>query len=150
MPPDRPLALASMLLAAACGGSLEPGDVAGRYRLTTVDAGRLPSLVYATVECDDHITEGTLTLSADGRYGLAYTTALDCRRAGPGEVVTTEHAFAGVFYFEGRHIHLAGMERRIPAASLEGDARGDGFVILAPRPTAEPQPALELGFEPVR
>jgi hypothetical protein len=53
-----------------------------------------------------------------------------------------------VFYFEAAL--LLGLERQIPGAHLEGDARGDGFVILVPRPTAEPEPELELGFEPVR
>jgi len=150
MRPAHRFILYSMLLAAGCGGSLEPGDVAGSYRLTTVDAGPLPYLVLATVECDEHIAGGTLTLSADGGYFLAYGTALDCSRAGPGEVVTSERGYSGVFHFEGRHIYLVGAEQQGLRVNLEGDARGDGFVILAPRPAAEPEPALELGFEPVR
>lgn len=32
-------AVSLLLLLAACGGSLEPGDVAGSYTLVTVDAG---------------------------------------------------------------------------------------------------------------
>jgi hypothetical protein len=144
------LARSALLLVSACGGTLEPDDVAGTYRLTGVDAAPLPYLVYATVECDQRISTGRLTLTGSGSFVLRFTSQMDCGRAGSGEIVTGEREYSGVFSFAGRHIYLNGVETGGLRAGLEGDARGGGFVILVPRTREEPDPHFEMGFEPER
>lgn len=130
----------------ACGGSLEPGDVAGNYRLTTIDAQALPVLIYATIECDEHVTAGTLTLSATGGFVLHYATELTC--GGNPAAAGRERELAGIFSLSGRRVLFNGAETSGQRVRFEGESRGNGFLVLLPDNVAEPARELELGFEP--
>ena len=145
-PPERctcssGAALLSITL--GCGGSREPGDVAGSYRLTTVDASTPPSTVSAGVACDERITEGSLLLTANGEFMRRYVTALDCG----GEQVARAQESAGVFFLKGRRILLDVSARPGNRIQFEGEARGIRFVMLV-REFNSAGRELELGFEP--
>lgn len=133
--------LLSVLL--GCDGSLEPGDVAGDYDLTTVDASPLPYLLHATVECDERLTRGTLTLAAEGDFTLRLDHELDCA----GSVVPHVREYAGVFVLDGRRIFLNGAASDGLRINYEGQSRGTGFVLVTTTDLENPVPALELGFE---
>lgn len=129
-----------------CGGSLEPGDVAGNYRLTTIDAVALPYLIYATIECDERVTDGTLALSATGGFALRYASETTC--TGSPDAGRREREFAGVFSLSGRRVLFTGAETSGERIRFEGEARGTGFLVLLPDNVAELTRELELGFEP--
>ena len=137
-----PVLLSALL---GCGGSLEPGDVAGSYRLTTVDAAALPYLVYATIECDVRITGGLLTLTSNGGFALRYETEMDC---GAASVASRTREDAGVFSLDGRRIHLNGASSEGLRINYEGHAHGAGFLIVTSDHLENPTRELELGFEP--
>ena len=130
----------------ACGGSLEPGEVAGHYRLTTIDARALPVLIHATIECDEHVTTGTLTLSASGGFVLRYATELTC--AGNPDAGGRERELAGIFSLSGRRVLFNGAETSGQRVHFEGESRGSGFLVLLPDDVVELSRELELGFEP--
>ena len=137
---------AGVLLSIVLGcGSLEPGDVAGGYRLVTIDAEALPYLLYSTADCDERVTGGTLALSATGGFALRYETALACAGSDAG---SRKREYAGVFSFDGRRIRFNGAETTGQRIRFEGEARGVGFVVLLPGNEAEAARELELGFEP--
>lgn len=138
-----------LLPALACDGTLEPGDVAGSYLLTTVDTDPPPYLVSATTACDVRLTGGALDLRADGAFALGLATEIDCRREGGG-LTLGERRYFGVFRLEGRHLVFTGPERTALPTTFEGDLRGTGVVLQLPRNQAEPVWELELGFEAAR
>ena len=136
----------ALLALSGCGGSLEPGEVAGNYRLTTIDAQALPVLIYATIECDERVTAGALTLSATGGFVLRYATELAC--AGNPDARGREREFAGIFSLSGRRVLFNGAEGSGQRVHFEGESRGSGFLVLLPDNVAELTRELELGFEP--
>jgi hypothetical protein len=129
-----------------CGGSLEPGDVAGTYGLITVDAAVLPYLVSATRACDERIVAGRLTLSGNGGFALRYDDEQEC--AGASAAVQRSREYTGGFSLDGRRIFLDGVSADGLRISYEGQARGTGFVIVTSRHLENPTRELELGFEP--
>jgi hypothetical protein len=68
---------------AACGNDpVQPVIIVGEHVLARVDGSTLPVLVSATVNCDEVITDGSLSISASLAFDLAINYDEDCRRSG--------------------------------------------------------------------
>ena len=75
-----------------CNDPLTVEDLAGTYPLAGMDARALPQLLTATLECDEWVQGGELTLQGNGEFMLVVRGELDCRRAdGPVQVVAWEY-----------------------------------------------------------
>ena len=84
------IALATVLL--GCSDPFTPEQLAGTYSLATMDAHTLPQLLTATVECDEWVQSGDLTLQQSGEFMLAIHGKLNCTRGGgPVQVVGWEY-----------------------------------------------------------
>ncbi len=87
-----PLALAAT---PACGGSVEPGELAGAYALTTVNEAALPYLLGTSGDCDQFIDTGELQLTAAGSYYIEFSGPLNC--SGGGEPARAGRAYVGSY-----------------------------------------------------
>ena len=97
--------LFSAVLAIGCGDPLSVEELAGTYQLTAMDARSLPQLLSATVECDEWVQVGNLTLQPSGEFMLVVQGELDCTRGG-GQVQMIGWEYPGSYSVVGRTLQF--------------------------------------------
>jgi hypothetical protein len=107
--------------------------VAGTYRLASLDRHYLPAAAGMDGRCTILLADGTLTLTADGRYEMRLETTSECdgerRQHGEADVVVKEGLYS-----------LAGFRLRF------GDKMIVGRPDLAPETTTGPEALVEAIF----
>jgi hypothetical protein len=99
--PFRWLAHGTVLcLLVSCSDSAEPSPIAGDFDLTSVNGAPPPGLVGATVNCDEFIASGTLSLTSNRAFALDGVVQLDCTRAG-GQIQTQVLSLGGTYAQDG-------------------------------------------------
>ena len=83
-----------------CSNPLTVEDLAGTYSLTRMDARPLPQLLTATVDCDEWVQDGELSLQPSGQFTLAVGGALNCTRVG-GQVQVIGWDYPGTYTVSG-------------------------------------------------
>jgi len=63
-------AIVVLVLLAACSEPLTVKDLAGTYSLTAMDGQHMPQLLTATINCDEWVQSGELTLQETGAFQL--------------------------------------------------------------------------------
>jgi len=94
------LGIAGISLLLGCHDPLSVEELAGTYPLTGMDARSLPQLLTATLECDEWVQEGALTLQPSGEFMLAVRGELDCSRGG-GQVQVVGWEYPGTYSVSG-------------------------------------------------
>jgi hypothetical protein len=95
-----------LVLIAACDESFSPAEIAGTYRLRTIDGTPPPVIELATTECDQFITDGVLVLETNGTHALTLTISLDCTRGG-GQISLLGRDYVGTFSVDGDRLEFA-------------------------------------------
>jgi len=116
------------LAAATCSESTQPIAVAGTYRLTTVDGHAPPSLVSATVNADRYLVDGSLELSADGRFTMLLSTMLDTRSGGP-LVDSVVAVYWGSYHVDGNAVALYWLDNTQQPRTFPGTASGAAVTV---------------------
>ena len=93
-------AIVVLVLLAACGEPLTVKDLAGTYSLTAMDGQHMPQLLTATINCDEWVQSGELTLQQTGAFQLLVHGQMDCTRAG-GPVQVMGWDYPGTFSVSG-------------------------------------------------
>ena len=136
--------LACVLLACGCGS--EPDDrMFGTYVLVGVEGEPLPYLAFSDADCDEFISEGTLTLEEAGTYNLEFSGPVDCSR-GQGQTGTQGRLYTGVFSQDGGQLRFQAQIQGGPTVEFSGTANPLEARVTVPVLPPQTGPDLELQF----
>jgi hypothetical protein len=116
------------LAAATCTQSTQPIAVAGTYRLNTVDGHAPPARVSATVNADRYLVDGSLELSADGKFTMLLSTMLDTRTGGP-LVDSVVAVYWGSYHADGNAVALYWLDSTQQQRTFAGTASGAAVTV---------------------
>jgi len=116
-------AIVVLALLAACSDPITVEDLAGTYSLTAVDGRPMPQLLTATINCDQWVQSGELTLQRTGAFQLLVRGAMDCTRGG-GPVQVMGWDYPGTFSVTGTTLEFVSPL----APSVGGDLRFAGRI----------------------
>jgi hypothetical protein len=138
--------LAVSVLLAGCGDSFTPGELAGVYRLSSVEGTTPPYIERATTECDQSIVDGLLVLTAEGTHDLSLSVELDCTRGG-GDVSIQERTYAGTFTVNDDDLEFTAPGSAVGDVVFGGRAGETSVAVDLPATVVEIGPLLHLRFE---
>ena len=120
-----PLALAACATSDTAADAAPPDDVAGTYALVAINGQDLPVYVGSYEGCDEYAAEGTLELSADGRYTFRSTMREDCAASSELESGTEQESELGTYTVDGRTVRLREEARERAALNRYEDDGGN-------------------------